>query len=65
MELSDSLLNLKRMERINMGLKFERTDDLDKLFDAFAVDPKKVEMPKEELEKQQAKAAEKEAKKEK
>lgn len=48
-----------------MGLKFERTDDLDKLFDAFAVDPKKVEMPKEELEKQQAKAAEKEAKKEK
>jgi hypothetical protein len=60
MELSDSLLNLKRMERINMGLKFERTDDLDKLFDAFAVDPKKVEMPKEELEKQQEKEAKKE-----
>lgn len=34
-----------------MGLKFERSDDLDKLFDSFAVDPKKVEMPKEELEK--------------
>lgn len=35
-----------------MGLKFERSDDLDKLFDSFAVDPKKVEIPKEELEKQ-------------
>lgn len=35
-----------------MGLKFERSNDLDKLFDSFAVDPKKVEMPKEELEKQ-------------
>ncbi|MHC5226720.1 SPJ_0845 family protein [Enterococcus sp. LJL99] len=44
-----------------MGLKFERSDDLDKLFDSFAVDPKKVEMPKEELEKE----AEKEKKREK
>ena len=35
-----------------MGLKFERANDLDKLFDSFAVDPKKIEMPKEELEKQ-------------
>lgn len=35
-----------------MGLKFERTDDLDKLFDSFAIDPKKKEMPIEELEKQ-------------
>lgn len=34
-----------------MGLKFERKDDLDKLFDSFAVDPKKKEMPIEELEK--------------
>ncbi|GGC86693.1 SPJ_0845 family protein [Enterococcus wangshanyuanii] len=42
-----------------MGLKFERKDDLDKLFDAFAVDPKKVEMPKEELDKQAAKAEQK------
>jgi len=38
-----------------MGLKFERTDELDKLFDSFAVDPKKKEMPLEELKKQQAK----------
>ncbi|EOH99385.1 hypothetical protein ABID30_001612 [Enterococcus rotai] len=46
-----------------MGLKFESTNDLDKLFDSFALDPKKVEMPKEELEKQAAKAQQKEAKK--
>lgn len=46
-----------------MGLKFERTDDLDKLFDSFAVDPKKVEMPKEELEKQATKAEQKNDKK--
>lgn len=51
------------MEQTSMGLKFERTDDLDKLFDSFAVDPKKVEMPKEELEKQAAKAEQKEEKK--
>lgn len=47
----------KRSKR-TMGLKFERTNDLDKLFDSFAVDPKKVEMPKEELEKQALKAEE-------
>lgn len=35
-----------------MGLKFERSNDLDKLFDSFAVDPTKIEVPKEELEKQ-------------
>ncbi|MBP2100706.1 SPJ_0845 family protein [Enterococcus rivorum] len=35
-----------------MGLKFERSNDLDKLFDSFATDPKKKEMPIEELEKQ-------------
>ncbi|WP_430597394.1 SPJ_0845 family protein [Enterococcus sp. AZ177] len=46
-----------------MGLKFERTNDLDKLFDSFAVDPKKVELPKEELEKQTAKAEQTEQKK--
>lgn len=44
------------MEIITVGLKFERTEDLDKLFDSFALDPTKVEMPKEELEKQAAKA---------
>lgn len=37
-----------------MGLKFERANDLDKLFDSFATDPKKKEMPIEELEKQAA-----------
>ena len=34
-----------------MGLKYERTDDLDKLFESFAVDPKKKE--KEEEDKKQ------------
>lgn len=46
-----------------MGLKFESTNDLDKLFDSFALDPKKVEIPKEELEKQAEKAQQKEKKK--
>lgn len=31
-----------------MGLKFERTDNLDKLFESFAVDPEKTVAPKEE-----------------
>ena len=31
-----------------MGLKFERSDDLEKLFESFAVDPQKKERPKEE-----------------
>ena len=35
-----------------MGLKFERSNDLDKLFDSFAVDPLKKEVPLEELAKQ-------------
>jgi hypothetical protein len=26
-----------------MGLKFERSDDLDKLFDSFAIDPDKLD----------------------
>ena len=26
-----------------MGLKYEKTDDLDKLFEQFALDPKKIE----------------------
>ncbi|MGC6768545.1 SPJ_0845 family protein [Enterococcus sp. LJL128] len=30
-----------------MGLKFERSDDLDKLFESFAVDPKKKEKPED------------------
>lgn len=34
-----------------MGLKFERSNDLDKLFDSFAVDPLKKEVPLEELDK--------------
>ncbi len=29
-----------------MGLKFERTDNLDKLFESFAVDPEKTVAPK-------------------
>lgn len=48
-----------------MGLKFESTNDLDKLFDSFALDPKKVEMPKEELEKQADARKKEEKKKEK
>ncbi|WP_207696580.1 hypothetical protein DOK67_0003248 [Enterococcus sp. DIV0212c] len=43
-----------------MGLKFESPNDLDKLFDSFAVDPKKKEMPKEELEKKAIEAKNKE-----
>lgn len=31
-----------------MGLKFERTDDLEKLFDSFAIDPTAVDKPEEE-----------------
>lgn len=45
-----------------MGLKFERSNDLDKLFDSFAVDPTKIEVPKEELEKQAQEAKKKEKK---
>ena len=32
----------------NLGLKFERTDNLDKLFESFAVDPEKTVASKEE-----------------
>lgn len=39
-----------------MGLKFERSNDLDKLFDSFAVDPLKKEVPLEELAKQRQEA---------
>lgn len=35
-----------------MGLKFERTDNLDKMFEAFAIDPDKKE--KEEKTKREA-----------
>ncbi|WP_321388924.1 SPJ_0845 family protein [uncultured Enterococcus sp.] len=31
-----------------MGLKFESSDDLDKLFESFAIDPKDKEKPKKE-----------------
>ena len=41
-----------------MGLKFERSNDLDKLFDSFAVDPLKKEVPLEELAKQRQEAKE-------
>lgn len=33
-----------------MGLKFESSDDLDKLFESFAIDPKDKEKPKKEEE---------------
>lgn len=33
-----------------MGLKFERTDNLDKLFESFAVDPEKTVAPKEDID---------------
>lgn len=33
-----------------MGLKFESSDDLDKLFESFAIDPKAKEKPKKEEE---------------
>lgn len=33
-----------------MGLKFEKTDDLEKLFEEFAIDPKKEIAPKEEVQ---------------
>lgn len=46
-----------------MGLKFERSNDLDKLFDSFAVDPLKKEVPLEELAKQRQEVKKEEAKK--
>lgn len=33
-----------------MGLKFEKTDDLDKLFAEFAIDPDKEVAPKEDID---------------
>ena len=33
-----------------MGLKFERTDNLDKLFESFTVDPEKTVASKEEID---------------
>lgn len=47
-----------------MGLKFERSNDLDKLFDSFAVDPLKKEVPLEELAKQRQEVKKEEVKKE-
>ncbi|MGM9904070.1 hypothetical protein A5844_000868 [Enterococcus sp. 10A9_DIV0425] len=32
-----------------MGLKFERTDNLDKMFESFGVDPEKATASKEEI----------------
>ena len=37
-----------KKEVINMGLKFERTDNFDKLFESFGVDPEKTVAPKED-----------------
>lgn len=34
-----------------MGLKFEKTDDLDKLFESFVVDPEKKVQKNEEIDK--------------
>ena len=34
-----------------MGLKFEKTDDLDKLFESFAVDPDKKVQKDEDIQK--------------
>lgn len=34
-----------------MGLKFEKTDDLDKLFDEFAIEPSKKIAPNENIDK--------------
>jgi hypothetical protein len=58
-----------------MGLKYERTDDLDKLFENFAIDPDKLDtdevtalLPKEDkavTEKEQAEKVEKERKEKK
>jgi len=39
-----------KKEVINMGLKFERTDNLDKLFESFGVDPEKTAASKEEID---------------
>ena len=38
-----------------MGLKFERTDNLDKLFESFAVDPKKTVALKPQPQKEKKK----------
>lgn len=34
-----------------MGLKFEKTDDLDKLFESFAIDPDKKVQKDEDIQK--------------
>lgn len=38
-----------------MGLTFKREDNLDTLFDSFAIDPDKKEVPKKETEKKSEK----------
>jgi hypothetical protein len=50
-----------------MGLKVDRVDDLDKLFENFAVDPDKKVQPTEDIQKflKPETAEEKEAKKKK
>ena len=48
-----------------MGLKFERTDNLDKLVESFAVDPKKTVAPKEEIDRFLKPQPQKEKKKDK
>jgi len=36
---------------VQMGLKFEKTDDLDKLFESFVVDPDKKVQKDEDIQK--------------
>ena len=45
---------------IDMGLKYDKKDDLDKLFDSFAVDPKKKD--EDDKKKKQSEKDDKESK---
>lgn len=42
---------LKLNGGVQMGLKFEKTDDLDKLFESFVVDPTKDVQKDEDIQK--------------
>ena len=55
----------RNKEVFTMGLKFERTDNLDKLFESFAVDQKKTVAPKEEIDRFLKPQPQKEKKKDK
>lgn len=45
------LKNKIRMEHTFMGLKFERTNDLEKLFESFATEPEKLNTDPEKTKK--------------